>query len=87
MLHTKRDFAITGYYTHGLQVTFAAICRPIEGYVIPDVVDIVQSNLKFRRERVRHLLRMINLSCIINALQPVIGRCGLPEFKPVYSDR
>ncbi|GBC49943.2 crinkler (CRN) family protein [Rhizophagus irregularis DAOM 181602=DAOM 197198] len=75
---------VLGYYTHGPQVTFVAICRPVGGYAIPDVVDIVQSNLKFRSERVRHLLRIINLSCIINALQPVIGRRGIPEFKPVY---
>ncbi|CAB4415770.1 unnamed protein product [Rhizophagus irregularis] len=54
------------------EVTFTAICRPVEGYAIPDVVVIVQS-------------RMINLSCIINALQPVIVRCGVPKIKPVYS--
>jgi hypothetical protein len=84
VLHTKCDFATTGYYTHGPQVTFVAICRPVEAYAIPNVVDIVQSNLKLRSERVRHLLRMINLSCIINALQPVIGRRGIPEFKTVY---
>ncbi|GES82650.1 crinkler (CRN) family protein [Rhizophagus clarus] len=75
---------VLGYYTHGPQVTLVAICRPVEGYALPDVVDIVQSNLKFRSERVRHLLRIINLSCIINALQPVIGRRGIPEFRSVY---
>jgi hypothetical protein len=85
VLHTNMIFAITaGYYAHGLQVTLTAICQPSEKYATPDVVDIVQSNLKFRRERVRHLLRMINLSCIINSLQPVIGRSGIPELKPIY---
>lgn len=74
---------VLGYYTHGPLVSFVAICRPVEGYAIPDVVDIVTSNLKFRKERVLHLLRVINLGCIINALRQVIGSVGMPEFQSI----
>ncbi|GBC04666.1 hypothetical protein RclHR1_00580031 [Rhizophagus clarus] len=74
---------VLGYYANGPVVTLAAICRPLENDDAPRVIDITSSNLRFRRERVLHLRRIINLSKIIECLQEVIGVCGDPEFVPI----
>lgn len=76
-------FAVAGYYANGSLVTFVAICRPLEGYDVPNVINIVNSNLALRKERVFHLRRIINLSIIIELLQEFIGFRETAEFIPI----
>src|SRR5206468_3748614 len=40
LLHTKRNFAVAGYYANGPRVTFVAICRPPKGHDVPNVINI-----------------------------------------------
>jgi len=66
-------FAIAGYYANGPLITIVAICQPLDGhdYDVPNVINIVSSNLSLRRERIFHLCRIINLSIIIEMVQEV----------------
>lgn len=83
LLHTKRNFAVAGYYANGPLVTFVAICRPPEDHDVPNVINIANSNLALRRERILHFRRMINLSIIIEQIQDVIGFRETVEFIPI----
>ena len=83
LLHTKRNFAVAGYYANGLLVTFVAICRPPEGCDVPGIINITSSSLALRRERIFHLRRIINLSIIIELVQEVIGFRETAEFIPI----
>ena len=76
-------FAIAGYYANGPLITIVAICRPLDGHDVPNVINIVSSNLSLRRERIFHLRRIINLSIIIEMVQEVIGFCETAEFTPI----
>ncbi|CAI2164368.1 11782_t:CDS:2, partial [Funneliformis geosporum] len=85
-LVTKRNFAVAGYYANGPLVTFVAICRPPESHDMPNIINIVNSNLALRWERIFHLRRIINLSIIIELVQEVIGFHETAEFIPIVRE-
>ena len=71
---------IPGYYAIGPAVTPAVICAPQEPSKEPLVQDLVSANLRFKRDRIAHLRRLINLTPYIYPLLQLIGRHGFPEF-------
>ncbi|KXS10369.1 hypothetical protein M427DRAFT_482572 [Gonapodya prolifera JEL478] len=77
---------VFGYYTFGAMLTIVAIVDPQGSLEKPTVCDVVTSNLKLRRERVRHLRRIFNLCRLIVPLEQILPNRGAPELKPVERD-
>jgi hypothetical protein len=77
-----------GYYARGTQVTLVAICRPQPGSQKPRIVDIVTTDLKTKANRIKHIIRIINLCSLIIPLTKVVGFRHVAEFLPIHrSDR
>ena len=77
-------FAIAGYYATGSLLSYVAICQPPEERNVPYVVNIASClDLDLKRDRVRNLRRIINLSKLIETIQEVIGIRETAELIPV----
>ena len=69
-----------GYYAIGPDLTLAAICAPSTPSQIPVVQDLASANLRFKRDRIANLCRLINLSSYFYPLLKLIGYRDVPEF-------
>jgi hypothetical protein len=54
-------------------MTLTAICRPHPGSQIPVLVDLHKADLGLRVDRIKNLIRMINLSSLMEPISAVIG--------------
>ena len=69
-----------GYYAIGPDLTLAAICAPSTPSQTPVVLDLASANLRFKRDRIASLCRLINLSPYLYPLLKLIGYRDVPEF-------
>jgi len=69
-----------GYHAIGPDLTLAAICAPSTPPQMPFVQDLASANLRFKRDRIANLLRLINLSSYLHPLLKLIGYRDAPEF-------
>jgi hypothetical protein len=77
-------FSLTlGYYARGTQVTLVAICRPQPASPNPQIVDIVTTNLNTKANRIKHVIRIINLCSLIKPLAEAVGPREVVEFRPI----
>jgi hypothetical protein len=58
----------------------AAICAPPTPSQTPVVIDLASANLRFKRDRIANLCRLINLSPYLYPLLKLIGYRDFPEF-------
>ncbi|THU97186.1 hypothetical protein K435DRAFT_857810 [Dendrothele bispora CBS 962.96] len=70
---------VLGYYTTGPDFTLAAISAPSELGQRPVVYDIARADLRFRRDRIRNICRLINLAGLVRALANLV-RPSCAEF-------
>ncbi|KAF8340989.1 hypothetical protein F5887DRAFT_1062542 [Amanita rubescens] len=71
---------VFGYYAIGPDLTLAAICAPSTPSQMPVVQDLASANLRFKRDRIANLCRLINLSSYLYPLQKHIGYRDISEF-------
>ena len=69
-----------GYYASGPDLTLTAICAPSTPSQTPAVLDLTSANLRFKRDRIANLCRLINLSPHLYPLLKLIGYRDIPEF-------
>jgi len=77
---------ILGYYCRGLTMTLVAICPPLRKGGKPVVHDLVTANLRLRRERIKNMRRLINLSPLLKPLSDILQRAS-GEYQPIQRDR
>ncbi|KAF8336806.1 hypothetical protein F5887DRAFT_1161224 [Amanita rubescens] len=77
---------VFGYYAIGPDLTLAAICAPSTPSQIPVVQDLASANLRFKRDRIANLCRLINLSPYLYPLLKLIGYRDVPEFTVIKRD-
>lgn len=63
---------LTGYYATGPNLTLVAISPPSKPRGRPVVHDIVSANLKLRKDRIKNICRLINLSGFFQALADLV---------------
>jgi hypothetical protein len=71
-----------GYYCRGLNLTLVAICPPSEQPGKPGIQDLGSANLRLRRDRIKNIRRLINLSTVLKPLSDLVQSAS-PEFKPM----
>ena len=69
-----------GYYAIGPDLTLTAICAPSTPSQTPVVQDLASANLRFKRDRIANLCRLIILSPYLYPLLKLIGYRDVPEF-------
>ena len=69
-----------GYYAVGSRVTLTAICAPLTSQGRPYVQDLASADLRFTRDRILQIRRLINLSPYIRPLVDLIGFRDSPDF-------
>jgi len=77
---------VLGYYAIGPDLTLAAICAPSTPSQTPVVLDLAFANLRFKRDRIANLCRLINLSPYLYPLLKLIGYRDVPEFTVIERD-
>jgi len=64
-------------------VTLAAICRPSRGSRQPQIVDILKVDLQLKANRIKNVIRLVNLCSLIVPITSVIGSRTTSEFLPI----
>ncbi|CAI2187070.1 5696_t:CDS:2, partial [Funneliformis geosporum] len=67
-------------------VTFVAICQPSSDSNKPQIINIVSSNLRYRKERIINLRRMFNLALLLDPFKEIIGWRDTPELLLIQKD-
>jgi hypothetical protein len=71
-LWVTSDRRFAGYYATGPELTLVAIGPPPPKQTNPVIHNIAQANLSFRRERIRNIRRLINLSKLFHNLVELV---------------
>src|SRR5262245_55584024 len=74
---------LKGYYATGTLVTVVALCRLESGLGKPQIVDILKVDLKSTAERIKNVVRFINLCSLMEPLTNKIGSRTVSEFVPI----
>ena len=66
------DHIPLGYYAIGANFTLVAITPPLGPNMQPVVHDIVYANLRYRRNRIKNICRLINIAGLLHHLADLV---------------
>ncbi|TFK19280.1 hypothetical protein FA15DRAFT_726912, partial [Coprinopsis marcescibilis] len=67
---------VLGYHASGPTISLVALTPPVRLGGNPDIYNLVQTDLRWRRERIQNILRIINLSTLLVPLSRLMEESG-----------